>query len=180
MKSSRYLPAGVLILSIGTIAYVVATQGKPLAHLATFPFRHTPASDQRAWQQWANANAVLFGALHEGARIAILTDLRHSAGMLLEKEGGRMKARRCLFVKAARPGVVVVLDDRAARQLLALRPGPDPDQIWDATKQLLSSSRIQVYTLRDRQNLEERGYTDFLRALDRESVLPSQSKTSRG
>lgn len=147
-----------------------------LALLPVVWFRHDFAAlarsvgpgdpDVARWQAWARHYDRLFAMLAEGERVAVLPEGSRSAGILLERRPEGMAARRSLFLRRERPGVILTLDDRTARELLDTVPETDPEAIWQMMKDRLYDRRITVWSDPDLDRLQRGGYLAFLRAID--------------
>lgn len=118
------------------------------------------------WQQWARHYDRLFGMLAWGERVGIQREGQHSVGIVIERTPEGVVARRSLFLRRERPGVVLTLQQQTAEDLLASVPHTDPEAIWQMVKDRLYARQITVWSDADIGRLQRGGYLAFMRAID--------------
>jgi len=118
------------------------------------------------WAQWAEHYDRLFGMLVVGERVGIQLEGYHSAGIVLEHSPRGMVARRSLFLRREKPGVILTFQPRTAEELLATVPQTDPEAIWQMMKDRLYARQITVWSDPDINRLHKGGYLAFMRAID--------------
>lgn len=159
--------------------YYYATVALLVAVTATvaFSFRHdfaalgsrvVPIEDEEVerWERWANHYDQLFGMLRWGERVGIQTSGQRGSGIVLERTGDGMVARRAFLLANEDPAVVLMIDRDATEDLLSSVPETEPDAIWQMVKDRLYGRQITVWSDPDLDRLQEGGYLAFLRAID--------------
>ena len=118
------------------------------------------------WQQWARHYDRLFAMLAPGERVGVQMEGWRSSGILIERAPETIVARRCLFLRREKPGVILTFQPQAAEELLASAPQTDPEAIWQKMKDGLYTRQITVWNDPDIGRLHKGGYLGLLRAID--------------
>jgi len=119
-----------------------------------------------AYQHWANHYYKLFSMLKPGERVGIQLRGARSSGILLERKTHEITARNVLFLKSERPGVILIMEPKTAKELLDSVPNTDPEKIWQMMKDRLYAHDIAVWNDPDLKRLQQGGYLAFMRAID--------------
>lgn len=157
----RLLVAGLILVSAANVYWF----RHDFATLARVVFLRSDPEVAR-WQQWAQHYRRLFGMLKRGERIGVFREGYVSAGIVLERAPQGVVARRSLFVRGERPGVILTLAENAAEELLSSVPQTEPDAIWQMMKDRLYGRQITVWCDSDLDRLQQGGHLAFLRAID--------------
>ena len=118
------------------------------------------------WQRWARHYGRLFAMLGPGERVGIQLEGYRSSGILLEPTSQGVVARRSLFLRRERPGVILTFQRGTADKFLGTAPGTDPEAIWQMMKDALYGRQITVWNDPDIDWLQRGGYLAFIRAID--------------
>ncbi len=118
------------------------------------------------WQQWARHYDRLFAMLGQGERVGIQLEGHKSSGILIERTPRGIVARRSLFLRSEKPGVILTFQRATAEKFLATVPGTDPEAIWQMMKDGLYGRQITVWNDPDIDRLYRGGYLAFMRAID--------------
>lgn len=118
------------------------------------------------WQRWAQHYERLFAMLAPGEHVGIQLEGWRSSGILLERTPQGMMARRALFLRRERPGVILTFQPATAEALLASVPQADPEAIWQKMKDGLYGRQLTIWNDPDIGRLHKGGYLAFMRAID--------------
>lgn len=118
------------------------------------------------WQRWASHYRELFGMLPWGERVGLQVEGARSSGILLTRTAEGVVAESRVFLRRARPGVVLTMSRETAAELLASAPGGAPDAIWQMMKDRLYGRQLTLWAEPDLARLHEGGYLAFMRAID--------------
>ena len=125
-------------------------------------------TDERAelWRSWAEHNSGLFGMLYVPARIGIQERGQRASGVLLEKTASGFRAETKLWLSAAKPHLVFLVDQTAERRLLEKFQLRSPGDIWQVVKEQLYGDHLKIWHDPDLEALHRGGYLLLMRAID--------------
>ena len=153
---------GFLFLLAGINLYVFRCDFSVLAQQVL----HKDDPEVGRWQQWARHYDRLFGMLRQGERVGIQLEGYKSSGILIERTPRGVVARRSLFLRSKKSGVVLTFQRATAEKFLSTVPGTDPEAIWQMMKDGLYGRQITVWNDPDTDRLYRGGYLAFMRAID--------------
>lgn len=140
----------------------------------------SPLGDPAAWQAMLDRHAELFSEMNEGARVGFISRAnsglapgKHVAGLIAASGGGDMLSwQRCgdgmrsrlePYVGFAQAGVdlLFVAEDEALETVRAGLQG----EALSIIKRLIRKGGIMFYVMKNKYQLQEAGYEDFLDSL---------------
>ncbi len=127
---------------------------------------HREDPELNRWERWAWHYERLFAMLATGERVGIQLEGWRSSGILFERTPQGVTARRVLFLRHKRPGVILTFQPATAEAFLSSVPHTDPEAIWQKMKDGLYGRQITAWNDPDIERLHKGGYLALMRAID--------------